>query len=108
MLKPSGVHIFSIPFCSSGYEECLIDIGDEQRKIRFGQLDHLRRFGKNDIQKYLGKIVNIPNEFDATKYFREEDLIEYNIPKSVWHGFTGSSVLRLKKSDYRLIAPEGR
>lgn len=102
MLKPSGLHIFSIPFLHGEYDESLADIGNDERKRRFGQSDHLRRFGINDIHKHIGSIVDIPKEYDAAKHFGEDILIKYNIPRSQWRGFSGSTILKLNKNSYKL------
>lgn len=56
LLKDDGVLIISFPIdetFETVYENCEI-INDEQRKIHFGQIDHLRIFGK-DSEKILEK-----------------------------------------------------
>lgn len=102
MLKPDGVHLCVIPFLSGRYDETYQDIGDAERDRRFGQFDHVRRFGVDDIPMHLGKVVRVPDEFDATKEFGEEVLLAANIPPSHWTGFHIGTVLRLKKRDYLL------
>jgi phosphoglycolate phosphatase len=103
MLKKDGQQICIIPFMKGKYDECFQEIGDEERNRRFGLCDHVRRFGNEDIQSHLGKLVNIPNTFDATDTFSEEVLIDANIPKSRWTGFHGSTVLKLAKYDMKFI-----
>lgn len=97
MLKETGTHLCVVPFLSGRYDECFGDIGDEERIRRFGQFDHVRRFGREDLNMHLGKVVDLPDHFDATRDFSEELLTEYNIPRSNWKGFHPGTVLRLSK-----------
>ena len=104
MLKEDGHHLCVIPFMSGKYDECFQDIGNEERKRRFGQFDHVRRFGNRDIHAHLGKPINIPREFDATKSFSEETLRHANIPENHWKGFHISTVLSLKRYDMKFLS----
>jgi len=105
MLKKDGYHIFIIPFLNGKYDECFQHLSHEERIRRFGQHDHLRRFGKEDISSHIGKLVNIPYQFDATKDFKVQDLRNANIPKRLWKGFHGSTVLCLKRNDMNFVDP---
>ncbi len=104
MLKPDGKQICIIPFGRGKYDECFQDISDEERRRRFGQHDHVRRFGAEDRHAHLGSIINLPTEFDAKARFGARRLRQANIPEKNWTGFTTSTVLTLKKSDLRLKA----
>lgn len=103
MLKPGGKHVFVVPFMKGRYDECFQDIGDEERVRRFGQDDHVRRFGRDDLNEHLGKILKLPNQFDATKDFDNEDLRSANIPITHWTGFTSSTVIIVDKHDARFF-----
>jgi phosphoglycolate phosphatase len=102
MLKAGGVHMSIMPFLSGHYDESLADIGDAERTRRFGQYDHVRRLGREDIGSHLGKIVRLPEQFDATRDFSVEQLQAANIPENHWKGFHIGTVLKLKKHDYML------
>lgn len=102
ILKPNGLQLCIIPFLPGRWDECFQDISDEERTERFGQFDHVRRFGTEDINSHLGKIVKLPKGFDATLDFDEETLRKYNIPESQWRGFHPGTILHLKKGDYLL------
>lgn len=102
MLKPDGMHMCIIPFLAGYYDECLADIGDEERTRRFGQYDHVRRLGREDLSSHLGKIVKLPDSFDATRDFSIEQLNAANIPENHWKGFHIGTVLQLRKNDYQL------
>lgn len=106
MLTTSGLHLCIIPFMSGKYDECFQDISDEERKQRFGQHDHVRRFGNEDIDSHLGKLLNIPNSFDATEYFSPVLLRQYNIPENHWRGFQIGTVLSLKKYDMKFLSKQ--
>lgn len=102
ILKKDGVHLCIIPFMGGKYDETFAEIGDQERTRRFGQHDHVRRLGRDDLSSHLGAIVNLPDSFDATSNFTPEQLLEANIPENHWRGFHIGTVLMLKKSDYRL------
>lgn len=102
-LRPDGWHICMIPFLPGSYDECFGKIGTDEATLRFGQFDHVRRFGRDDIDNSLGKILRFDKYFDATRDFPPEILRKYNIPETSWHGLTPDTVLCLRKHDMRLI-----
>jgi predicted SAM-dependent methyltransferase len=102
MLKATGLHLFSVPFMRGYYDETYQDIGDEARIKRFGQNDHVRRFGADDVQKHLGKVIRLPEVYDAERDFKAEVLESANVPRAFWAGYNGSTVLSLGKEDYLL------
>ena len=95
MLKDSGVQVCIIPFMSGKYDECYQDLSHEERNKRFGQFDHVRRFGKEDFSSHLGKIMKPRSK--GEKWSNDA-----NIPETHWRGLHVSTVLTLKKSDYKL------
>ena len=103
MLKKRGRHICVIPFDDGDYDECFGEIGDKERTRRFGQWDHVRRFGNRDADKHLGKLLKLPNPFDATKNFSKEALQGANIPEHYWQGYHISTVLVLNRKDMKLL-----
>jgi hypothetical protein len=102
MLKAGGTHLFIVPFNRGIYEECLDDIGDDERTRRFGQSDHFRRFGIDDLDAHLGKLIRLPAAPDAVADFGEPTLKDANIPAANWRGFHKATVLAVQKGDYRL------
>lgn len=105
MMTPQGKHVCVIPFMGGRYDECFATLSDEERTRRFGQFDHVRRFGAKDIDRHLGSVMKLPKKFDATKRFKEEALRRANIPEAMWRGFTGATVLTLSKYDMKLLQP---
>jgi hypothetical protein len=106
MLKDDGMHICIIPFMQGSYDECFQDIGGEERTRRFGQFDHVRRFGRDDRDSHLGKLITLPAAFDARERFSEEELRAANIPESHWRGFHIGTVLMLKRNDMKLLSQQ--
>jgi len=102
-LKEDGRHICVIPFLGGSYDECFGNIGREEATRRFGQFDHVRRFGRDDIDMSLGKILDFDRDFDATRDFPPESLLKCNIPETSWHGLNPDTVLCLRKYDMRLL-----
>jgi phosphoglycolate phosphatase len=103
IMKTDGSMVWSIPFTSGFYDCCTSpSLSDEERVLRFGQDDHVRRFGVSDLQMSLGKIYNLHDEYDITKYFPVDELRAYNIPENIWKGYSASAVLCSKKEDYLL------
>lgn len=100
-IKRSGAHIFSVPLMWGASEEDLGPIGEQERERRFGQNDHVRKFGRADIDLTLGKIFNLPAN-DLLKLESKENLQKYVIPEMAWQGHTSHSFFVLKKGDLKL------
>ena len=105
-LRPDGWHICVIPFLGGSYDECFGSMDPSEAKSRFGQFDHVRRFGRDDIDNSLGRILRFDRDFDATRDFAPEILRMYNIPETSWRGLSPDTVLCLRKHDMRLISAE--
>ena len=106
MLKDGGRHLFVVPFMGGKYDETFQDIGDEEAVRRFGQFDHVRRFGNKDIDKHLGKLLNMPDHFDAAEDFSPEQLDAINVPENQRQGFHGGTILNLEKYDMKFLSRE--
>ena len=108
MLTDDGTHLFIAPFMPGRYDECFAELSDEERIARFGQFDHVRRFGRDDIGSHIGQLLRLPDQFDATVDFPPETLRRYNIPEGQWTGFHPGTVLRLRRHDMHLLAHDDR
>ena len=102
-LKKDGWHICVVPFSSGSYEEHFAEISADEATRRFGQFDHVRRFGRDDIEASLGKLLKFNRDFDATRDFPPDVLRRHNIPETSWRGLTPDTVLHLRKYDMRLL-----
>jgi hypothetical protein len=104
-LKLRGIHACVIPLSPGRWDESFDPaLSSQERVRRFGQADHMRRIGREDIGQTLGKILRIERyrDFDATRDFSAETLHRFNVPESHWRGFTMGTPLLLAKSDYLL------
>lgn len=100
-LTPAGSHYFSVPIYGDRYESAFADIGDDERTRRFGQFDHVRRFGINDLDLTLGMVFALPKANDLTTQFDPKALEDAAIPREVWSGFSGHTVFRMTKGDLK-------
>jgi hypothetical protein len=101
-LKKDGFHFMCIPINGGFFAEDYSDLSEDERTFRFGQSDHIRRFGRNDITRTLGMIFYLPKYYDIEMKFPKYLLNSLNIPEKDRKGFTGSSVFVLKKSDLKI------
>ncbi|YBV96724.1 class I SAM-dependent methyltransferase [Phyllobacteriaceae bacterium JZ32] len=102
-LKENGVHFMCIPFMGGFFEEDFSPLEPTEAVSRFGQNDHVRRFGKKDFHRSIGMIFNISGDYHLENFFSREDLDRYNIPEAQRSGFTGTSVFPLRKRDLLLV-----
>lgn len=102
MLRTTGKHVCVVPFMQGRWDESFADLSREEKTERFGQFDHVRRFGADDVGAHLGAHLRLPADFDATRDFPETTLREAAIPQGAWRGFGINTVLVLSKDDYRL------
>nr|WP_305111177.1 methyltransferase domain-containing protein [Shinella lacus] len=97
LLKPGGLHIFSVPFLEGGFREALDERTDDYRTDHFGQWDHMRIFSPEDFLQTLGSALPVPEEYDATRLVPAERLFAINVPEDAWRGFNNNSVFLLEK-----------
>ncbi len=103
MLGKTGRHVFVVPFLGGKSAESFQDMPEEERVRMFQQKDHVRRFGKADIERHLGAILNMPEDPDAERTYGAERLRDANIPARNWRGFTGTTVINLGRDDMKFI-----
>jgi len=101
-LKPDGVHVMVLPFMPGHYDEYLGTLPNQQATARFGQYDHCRWFGANDLGVTVGMIFSLPETYDLTAYADSESLDRAAIPAVYRSGYTTSSVLVCRKHDLLL------
>jgi phosphoglycolate phosphatase len=88
LLAPGGWQVFSIPIFPSriNEEDLSPSLTADERRLRFGQSDHMRAFGKNymDILNAAGLEL-----FDIGEIIRPEELTTWAVPADSL--FTASS-----------------
>src|SRR5690606_15208069 len=99
ILKPGGVQFCIIPFMKGASSEDLGDLTDEERYTRFGQSDHVRRFGSVDALRTIGMVFKLPDPYDIEPLFGADVLLSHAIPKAAWSGYTYNTVLTIRKED---------
>lgn len=104
MLSPAGRHVCVIPFLPGHYDECLGPLSGAERRRRFGQNDHVRRIGTDDVDQHLGKLLRLPDAYDATARFGSDALDRARIPPHLRRGLTIATVLDLGRDDMLLRA----
>jgi SAM-dependent methyltransferase len=96
-IKPGGVHLFSVPIFSGYFSEDLNPtLTDDERQTRFGQGDHMRRFGRADFGFTLGAIFGLEPTYSLADFFTHEELRKANIRESQW-ACSGSSIFYVRK-----------
>jgi SAM-dependent methyltransferase len=78
-LRPSGRHVFCLPVMTGNFAEDLGPLTREQREQLFGQFDHCRRFGRDDLHLTLGMIFRL-RPFDCARLVPSEVLATHAIP----------------------------
>lgn len=101
-LKPTGWHICCIPIVNGAYEVDLRAMDKEQATKRFGQFDHVRRFGADDLNLTLGMIFRLPEQYDLEDRFGTSLLDAHNIPMPARKGWSMHSILAFRKDDLLL------
>ena len=102
-LKPDGLHLFSIPILTGKtYAANFGTIDADTATREFGQHDHVRRFGSEDIERTLGMIFDLPVEYDIEGIYGKEALDAANVPKYARRGWSPHTVLAMRKDQFLL------
>lgn len=93
LLKPGGAQIFSVPVLA-GYSKS--DLGPEptpdERSKRYGQWDHVRRFGREDHDANLGMVFgHTVAGYRLEQFVTPAELTRANIAPAQWRA-TGEGV----------------
>jgi phosphoglycolate phosphatase len=101
-LKPGGTMLFSMPILPGPFTDELMEGSVEQKREKFGDMLHVRRFGAGFIQQTIGMLFRVPERYDLTRVFAPAILREANVPEHHWQAFTGASVFRVTPDDLRV------
>lgn len=102
-LKKTGYHIFSLPIRKGRWREDFHPMSKDERVAAFGQSDHVRSYGRDDIMQTLGMIFDIPQHYSLYDHFTSEELGACNIGERYRVGYTGSSVFVQRKDSLKLV-----
>lgn len=98
LLKPGGTQVFSVPI-TGGTTKSDFDLtmGMDSRQKRFGQWDHLVKFGAADHDAHLGMVFGQTNErYRLEDLIAEEVLVGANVPQRQWRP-AGSTVFAVRR-----------
>ena len=86
LLKPGGYHVFSFPVGRSGsYRSDLSpSLGARERRLRFGQKDHIRRFTRVDFDRTVGMVFDLDHTYSLARFIPEDRLLAAQIPPPRW------------------------
>lgn len=86
LLRPGGHHVFSFPIGTTGHYGCDLapELSQKERKRRFGQKDHIRRFTREDFDKTVGMVFDLNQTYSLTNFIPAEKLLAAAIPPPRW------------------------
>lgn len=80
-LRPGGYHVFCVPVVGMTFDEDLdVAVSDDERTRRFGQSDHVRRFGRKDARATFTQMFGEDVHFSRLAIFDPRRLIDAAIP----------------------------
>lgn len=101
-LKPTGLHLCSIPILKGRYAAEFTPMSPERALKEFGHKEHVRRFGRDDIHRTLGMIFELPAEYDLETEFDVATLDRFNVPAFARKGWSPHTVLAWRKDQIKL------
>ena len=101
-LAPGGTMLFSMPILPGPFTDELIEGSPDEKREKFGDMIHVRRFGTAFLQQTLGMLFALPERYDLTARFSEAELAEANIPPHHWRAYTGASIFKITPGDLRV------
>ncbi|WP_170990159.1 FkbM family methyltransferase [Aquamicrobium sp. LC103] len=105
-LKPEGKHIFCVPIMPGNYAADFGSLSREERTARFGQFDHVRRYGPKDFDRVLGMAFNLrPYKLHGAML---EKMARHNIPEGSASKLDSNTFFILEKDDLKLRERTGR
>ena len=100
-LSDGGSMLFSVPILPGDFTDEIVVGLPEEKLRRFGPALHVRRFSVETLGRTLGMLFPIPESYDLRDRFDPALLEKCNIPPHHWTNFTGATVFRLRKQDFR-------
>jgi SAM-dependent methyltransferase len=100
MLKPEGRHIFVIPIVNGRWDESFDPtMLRDMRVARFRQWDHVRLFGRDDLDASLGTLISLDGVQTLLEAFGATVLAKHVIPERSWHTLCPETVIDIGKYD---------
>lgn len=99
LLKPGGLHIFSVPL-TTGHSRADLNpaVTDEVRVKQFYQADHMRKYGREDFDMTLGMVFGLTRAgYSIANHVPRAVLEGAGIPPETWTP-DGSPVFLVRKA----------
>ena len=99
LLKPGGLHIFSVPLTSGTSRADLNPEMTAQERVNlFFQHDHIRKYGRDDFDMTLGMVFGLTRDgYSLENHIPRAALEAAAIPHETWTP-RGSTVFLVKKA----------
>lgn len=99
-LKSGGKHIFCVPILPGKYEADFGNLSREERTRRFGQFDHVRKFGVEDFYSVFGMAFFLrPYQLQSHMFARMQ---QHSIPEGTASNLDSNTYFVMDKSDIKL------
>ncbi len=93
VLKPDGYHLFTIPIEPGLTDEDLSDLSVDDRTSRFGQFDHMRKFGADDFIPLLQALWQTDDVYIRnSELFSHSEYLEAALPAKSFTKVSPSTV----------------
>ena len=100
MLKSEGRHVFVIPILNGTWDESFDpSMLRDMRVARFRQWDHVRLFGRDDLDNSLGRLISLDGVQKLLEAFGANVLAGHAIPERSWHTLCPETVIDIGKYD---------
>ena len=102
-LSEGGTMLFSMPILPGPFTDRLMHGSLDEKRAVFGDMLHVRCFGRDFIGETIGMLFDLPEgSDDLARRFGEAALREANIPPHHWRAYTGTTVFRVGRADIRI------
>lgn len=100
MLTSEGRHVFVIPIVDGTWDESFDpSMLREMREARFRQWDHVRLFGRDDLDDSLGRLISLESVQPLVEAFGANTLFRHAIPERSWYSLCPETVIDIGKND---------
>lgn len=97
-IRPGGLHIFQVPIRPGLFDEDMTpNLTATDREIRFGQHDHVRWFGDEDLQEHLLDHFVGFDRITLDKIVRHDELARAGLRSNILTGSTSDTVFIFRK-----------
>jgi hypothetical protein len=98
VIRPGGLHIFQVPIRQGLYDEDLDpSLTARDREIRFGQYDHVRWFGDQDLQQHLLDHFVDCDRVGLDGLVRKDELTRAGLRSDILTRFTSDTIFIFRK-----------